>query len=107
MIKAAFTTKKALLTRKLDLNVRNKTVKHHIRSIASYGAETRTLGMVDQSHVESLEMWCWRRIEKIHGTDLMRNAEVLQRVKRERNILQTIKKKEVTGLVTSCVGTTF
>jgi hypothetical protein len=39
-------------------------------------------------------MWCWRRIEKIHGTDLKRNAEVLQRVKRERNVLQTTKEKE-------------
>ena len=58
MIKSAFTKKNALLTRKLDLNIRNKTVKYYIRSIASYDAETRTLRTVDQSHVESLEMWC-------------------------------------------------
>jgi hypothetical protein len=51
--------------------------------------------MANQSHVESLEMWCWGRIEKNHGTDLMRNAEVLQRVKKQRKILQTIKMKEV------------
>jgi hypothetical protein len=77
-IKAAFTKKKDPLTSKLDLNIRNKTVNYYIRSTASYGAETRTLRIVDQSHDESLEMWCWRRIEKIHGTDFMGNAEVLQ-----------------------------
>jgi hypothetical protein len=39
-------------------------------------------------------MWCWRRIEKISWTDRVRNEEVLHRVKEERNILQTIKRKE-------------
>jgi hypothetical protein len=36
-------------------------------------------------------MWCWRRMEKIIWTDLVRNEEVLHRVKEERNILQTTK----------------
>jgi len=35
-------------------------------------------------------MWCWRRMEKIVWSDDMSN-EVSQRVKEERNILQTIK----------------
>jgi len=56
MIKSAFTQKNAMLTRNLDLNI--KTVKYYIRSIASYGVETRTLRIVEQSHVESIEMWC-------------------------------------------------
>jgi hypothetical protein len=35
--------------------------------------------------------WRWRRVEKISWTDRVRNEEVLQRVKEEMNILQTIK----------------
>jgi hypothetical protein len=38
-------------------------------------------------------MWCWRRMEKIIGTDLVRNVVSL-RVKKERNILHTIKIRE-------------
>jgi len=38
-------------------------------------------------------MWCWRRMEKITGTDLVKN-EVLLKVKKERNILHTIKRRE-------------
>jgi len=34
----------------------------------------------------------------------VRNEEVLQRVKEERNVLQKIKKGKLNGLVTSCVG---
>jgi hypothetical protein len=36
---------------------------------------------------------CWRRIEKISCADRVRN-EVLQRVKEERNILHTIKRRK-------------
>jgi hypothetical protein len=40
-------------------------------------------------------MWCWRRIEKIRWTDLVKNEEVLQRVKGQRNILHTVKRRKV------------
>jgi hypothetical protein len=70
MTKAAFNKKKALFTSKLNLNLRRKLVKCYIRSIALYGAETWTLGKIDQKYLESFEMWCWRRIEKISWIDL-------------------------------------
>jgi hypothetical protein len=52
-------------------------------------------------------MWWWRRIEKISWTDRVKNEEVLHRVKEERNILHTIKRRRLTGLVTSWVVTAF
>jgi hypothetical protein len=39
-------------------------------------------------------MWCWRRKWKISWTDCVRNEEVLHRVKEERNILHTIKRRK-------------
>jgi hypothetical protein len=77
-------------------------------SIAFYGAKTSTFQKVDQKYPESFEIQCWRKMRKISWTNHVRNEEVLQRVKEDRNILQTIKgRKEgkLTGLVTSCVGT--
>jgi hypothetical protein len=64
MAKATFKKKRTLFTSTLDLQLRKKLVKYYIWSIALYGAETRTLLAVDQKHLESFEMWCWRRIEK-------------------------------------------
>ena len=66
----------------------------YIWSIALYGAETWTLRAVDQKHLESFEVWCWRRKEKISWTDHVRNEEVLVllRVKEQKNILHEIKK---------------
>jgi hypothetical protein len=75
----------------LDLNLRKKLVKCYIWSLAICGAETWTLRKVDQKYLESFEMWCWRRMEKIIRADRVRNEEVLHRVKEERNIVHTIK----------------
>ena len=90
MAKAAFNKKKILFTSKLDLNLRKKLVKCYVWSLALYGAETWTLRAVDQKHLESFEMWCWRGMEKISWTDRVK-SEVLHRVKEKRNILHTVK----------------
>jgi hypothetical protein len=65
-----------------------------IWSIALYGAENWTLPEVDQKHQESSEIWCWRRMEEISWADRLRN-EVLHRVKEERNIVHTVKRRNV------------
>jgi hypothetical protein len=57
-----FNKKRTLFTNTLDLEMRKKLVKCYIWSI---GAESWTLRAVDQKHLESFEMWCWRRMEKI------------------------------------------
>jgi hypothetical protein len=53
-----------------------------------------TLRKVDQKYLKSFDMCCWRRMEKISWTDRVRNEEVLHRVKVERNILHTIKRRK-------------
>jgi hypothetical protein len=75
MAKPEFNKKKNLFTSRLDLNLRKKLVKCYIWSMALYGAETWTIRAVDQKNLESFEMWCWRRMEKISWTDYVRNEE--------------------------------
>jgi hypothetical protein len=77
-----------------DLNLRRKLVNCYVWSTALYGAETWTIATVDQKHLESFEMWRLRRIEKISWTDRVRNEEVLQRVKKDRNVLHTIDRRK-------------
>jgi len=67
MAKAAFNKKRTLFTSTLDVELRKKLV--NVWNIALYGAETWTLRAVDQKHLESFEMWCWRRMEKISWTN--------------------------------------
>jgi hypothetical protein len=91
MATAAFNKKRALFISTLDLKFRKKLVKCYIWSIALYGADIWTLRSVDQKHLESFEMRCWRRMEKISWTEHVRNEEVLLRVKEQRDILHEKK----------------
>jgi hypothetical protein len=67
--------------------------------MALYGAKTWTLRTADQKHLESFEMWCCRRMEKIIWTDHVRNEELLLRVKEHRNILHEISKRKANWIV--------
>ena len=97
MEKAAFNKKKNLLISKLDLNLRKKLVKCYIWSMVLYGAET--FHTADLKYLESFEMWCSRRMEKISWTDHVRNEEVLLRVNEQMNILHEIRKWKA-----NCIG---
>jgi hypothetical protein len=87
MKKATFIKKRVLCTSKLEL--RKRPVKCYIWGIALYGAGM--LQAVDQKHLESFEMWCWRRMKKISWTD---HVEVLLTVKEQRNILHKISNQK-------------
>ena len=71
----------------------------HLEHVFLYGAETWILRAAAKKNLESPEMWCWRRMEKISWTDHVRNEEVLLRVKEQRNILHEIRKREA-----NCIG---
>jgi hypothetical protein len=56
-------------------------------------AETWALWKVDQKCLKRFEMWCWGRLQKRSWYDNVKNEEVLYRVKDNRNILLTVKRK--------------
>jgi hypothetical protein len=94
MEKAAFNKMSALFTNKMDLEMNKKLVKCCVWSIGLYCVENGTLRAVDPRHLESFEMWCWKRMEKISWADHVRKEEVLLRVKEQRNILHEISKRK-------------
>jgi len=65
----------------------------YIGSIALHGAENWTFRKADQTYLEILEMWWWRRLQEVSWTDRLRNEEELHGVEEERNIVKTKKKK--------------
>jgi hypothetical protein len=67
-------------------------VKCYIWSIVLYGAETWERRKINHELLGSFEKWCSRRREIIL-TDRVKN-EVLQKVKGERNIVHTIRRRK-------------
>jgi len=45
-------------------------------------------------YLESFEMWCWRRMEKVSWIDHVRNEEVLLWINEQRNILHDTRKRK-------------
>jgi hypothetical protein len=86
LAKAALNKKNNLSTSKSDLNLRKNPEKCYTWSIALCGPEGK--------YIRSFEMWCCRRIEMISWRDYVKNEEVLQIVKEERNILHTTKERK-------------
>ena len=65
MSKQAFNRKISLLTCTLNIELRKKLVRYYVWSIAVDGPETWPLRSLERKYLESFEMWCWRRMEKI------------------------------------------
>jgi hypothetical protein len=62
---------------------------------------------VDQKHLESFEMCCWRRMEKISWTDHVRNEDVLPESRSRGISYMKYVNRGRTGLVTFCIETAF
>jgi hypothetical protein len=70
--KAAFNAKTALLLAN-RLGIEEETSKTLHLEYSFIWCLNWTLRAVDQKHLESFEIWCWRRMEKISLTNHVRN----------------------------------
>jgi len=92
-VKVACNKKDDSFQHQIGLKLKKRLVQWYIWNTALYGAGTLTLRKVYQKYMGSFEMWCCRRVEKISWPDHVRN-EVVQRDKEERNMLQTMKRRQ-------------
>jgi len=98
--KEAFNKRGELLRGKLQIELKKRMIKVLIWSVVLHGSETWTLTKEDIKWLEAFEMWVWRRILKISWTEHKTNEEVLNMVKEERKLMETIRKGKRTGLDT-------
>ena len=61
-------------------------------------SETRTLRKLERKYLDSFEMWCCRRIEKIKWSEKVTNEEVLERMRETRTLLSHILRIEANSL---------
>ena len=101
MAKEKFSSIRELLTASLSKKIKKQIIKTVVWSVALYGSETWAMRKEDRKRVEALELWIWRRMEKISYTEHKTNEEVLARVEERRLILETIlnRKKKWIGHV--------
>ena len=66
--------------------------------MAAYACETWTLRKKERDKLNALEMWVWRRMEKVSWMDKKKNEQVLREVGEERRLLQSVEKEIGIGL---------
>ena len=59
-----------------------------------YACEGSTLKKADIMKLKACEMWCWRRVMKVKWTDRVTNEVVLQNVKEERQLINSIYRRK-------------
>ena len=94
MAKDAFNKRKELLTKGLSRALKKRMIKVLIWPVVLYGCETWTLLAAGIDKLEALEMWLWRKIEKVNWSDKVRNEVVLKRVDENRCLMRTIRQRK-------------
>lgn len=84
---------KYLTNRKLNIKTRLKMLKSYVWSALLYSCETWVLKRSNMKRLESFEMWCYRKMLKVKWTDFVTNLQVLNKLKIEKNLVLTIKKR--------------
>lgn len=82
----------------LDLDIRYRFVQAYVHSTLLYGSETWTLKVVTMNRLEAFEMWTFRRMLKIPWTHHITNEEVLRKMRRDRELLLTTKRRKTAYL---------
>ena len=72
------------MTGGLSGTLKKRMVKVLVWPVALYGCETWTLKKEEKDKLEALEMWLWRKLEKVNWGDRISNEEVLTMVNESR-----------------------
>lgn len=83
--------RKILCSNDLSLQLKVRMLRCYVFSVLLYGMEAWTLKKDISNRIEAFEMWTYRRILKISWVDRVTNDEVLRKMKKEKEVLNTIK----------------
>ncbi|XP_023211077.1 uncharacterized protein LOC111613958 [Centruroides sculpturatus] len=94
--KAAFYQIYHILTnRGLNIKLKIKILRTMIWSVLTYGCEAWTLTHEMMERINSFEMWCLRKMQRISWTEKITNEEVLDRLGLRRRLLINIQQRKV------------
>ena len=101
MAKQAFGKIKELVTKRLKRELKKRMVKTLVWPVALYGCETWTMEKEVTDKLNALEMWLWRRMEKVSWKDKKTNEEILSSIGEERCLAKAVvnRKKNWIGHV--------
>lgn len=96
MARATFVKmRKLFISRDIELGIRMRMLRCYVFSVLLYGAETWTLKKMHLDKLQAFEMWCYRGMWRIPWTDRITNDEVLNGMRKECEVINSIKKRKL------------
>lgn len=84
-----------LCSHDLSLDLKIRILRCYVFSTLLYGVEAWTLTEASIKKLQAFEMWCYRRMLKISWTEHVTNDEVLRRMKKCQEIINTVKERKL------------
>lgn len=78
----------------LSLELRVRMVRCYIFSVLLYGCESWTLDISLEKKLDAFEMYIYRRILRISWVQRVSNVEVLNRMRKQKELMLTIKERK-------------
>lgn len=75
----------------MTLDTKLRLLRCYVFSVLLYGVESWTVTKETTKKLEAFELWLYRRMLKIPWTQKVTNIEVLRRMKKEPELVNTVK----------------
>ena len=72
-------------SRDITLPTKVRLVKAMVFPVVMYGCESWTVKKAECRRIDAFELWCWRRISRVHWTVRRTNQSILQEINPEHS----------------------
>ena len=75
-----------LKSREITLPTKVLTVKAMVFPVVMYGCESWTIKKTERQRIDAFELWCWRRLFRVHWTARRSNQSILKEISPEYSL---------------------
>ena len=79
-------TDSVLKSRDIILLIKIRIVKAMVFPVVTYGCESCIIKKTEHQRIDAFELWCWRRLLKIHCTARRSNQSILREINPEYSL---------------------
>ena len=81
-----------LKSRDITLPTKVRLVKTMVFPVVMYGCESWTIKNTEHQRIHAFELWCWRRLSRVHWTARRSNQSILKEISPEYSLEELMLK---------------
>ena len=81
-----------LKSRDITLPTKVHLVKAMVFPVVKYGCESWTIKKADRQRIDGFELWCWRRLLRVHWTARRSNQSIIKEISPEYSLEELMLK---------------